>query len=54
MKTFAHIIWTIVKIIFKLLVILLWGMCRLSELILQQVGAFLQYLVNKPYRTQFK
>jgi hypothetical protein len=50
----GNILWTILKIIFKILVILLWGVCRLSELILSQINVFLQYLVNKPYKTQFK
>ena len=54
MEKTRHILWIILKMIFKITVILLWGVCRLLELVLQQLGVFLQYLINKPYNTQFK
>ena len=54
MKTFRKFIWSIVKIIFKLILILLWGFARLGELILQQINQFLQHLITKPYNTKFK
>lgn len=40
-------IWTFLKFIGKLILLVLWGCCRLAELILQQVNVFLQSFINK-------
>lgn len=37
----------ILKLILKIILLVLWGACRLSELCLQQIGVFLQSIINK-------
>lgn len=44
----------ILKLIGKLLLIALWGCCRLAELLLQQINLFLQFLITKPTNTRTK
>jgi hypothetical protein len=54
MRTLLKIIWKLLKFLFKIFLILLWGICRLGELILQQINIFLQHIITKPYNTKFR
>jgi hypothetical protein len=54
MKTVGKILWAILKILFKIFLILLWGCCRIAELILKQVNEFLNYIITKRHNTQHK
>lgn len=47
METLKKILWYMLKLAWKIFLILLWGTCRLAELILQQVNQFLDKIINK-------
>lgn len=47
METIKKTFWFMLKMVWKIFLILLWGACRLAELILQQVNQFLQHIINK-------
>jgi len=54
MRTAGKILWTIVKLLFRIFLIFLWGGCRLAELIFQQLNIFLNHIITKPNNKHYK